>query len=80
MIIAWLVLNRSPMLQYYWMGLQSDRRSYPKFKWMDPMTPALSLTSSYKHWGEAPAPLGWHCMPIRAELLLPLPQHRPLPC
>lgn len=38
--------------KYYWMGLQSDRRSYPKFRWLDPLTPALTLASSYKHWGE----------------------------
>ena len=33
------------------MGLQSDKHNYPKFKWLDPMTPALSLSGSYKHWG-----------------------------
>ena len=33
------------------MGLQSDRRSYPRFKWLDPLTPSLTLSTSYKHWG-----------------------------
>jgi hypothetical protein len=41
----------SDALQFYWLGLQSDKSSYPRFKWLDPMTPALSLPGSYKHWG-----------------------------
>jgi hypothetical protein len=40
-----------PASQVYWMGLQSDRRSYPRFKWLDPLTPSLTLSTSYKHWG-----------------------------
>ena len=33
------------------MGLQSDKSQYPKFKWLNPLTPVLSLSGSYKHWG-----------------------------
>jgi hypothetical protein len=42
---------RPRTLQVYWMGLSSDRRSYPRFRWLDPSTPSLALASSYKHWG-----------------------------
>ena len=58
------------LLQFYWMGLQSDRRSYPKFRWMDPMTPTLSLTTSYKHWGEGRRDAA--AVPVWAAAILPL--------
>jgi hypothetical protein len=37
--------------RYYWMGLQSNRKSYPKFSWSDPLTPSLETSGAYKHWG-----------------------------